>query len=309
MGIAIIIPNIDFSGENLGQVHQSGTPVLTSITIEGDDVVYKSSQYNIVYNPEGTTLTGVTWEIVSGNEYASINNEGVLTVLSGAMGENVRIKAISTHDLTIESTLDIVVYDVSLEESGGVLFKDTLQTTIIPPSLATAELEIRYKIQAFAPSSGYGFMMGSRNGNTAGGSTDMFAVFMIGTSSEKMNGMFGATQTGNVVPAALNTDYVLKLNKDGLEVNGTSYAFTGSVGSVEPSRPIYIGKVNQPSMNSAAISGKALLNYIIIRDGEKIVNNLVPYYNGASDFGLFDTVDMVKYNVSAMTGAEFQDTY
>ena len=77
--------------------------VLTSISINGSSTVEgKTSNYTVTYNPVNTIITGVTWSIYSGSNYASIDtNTGVLTIAATANNNSVTIRATSTQDPSI----------------------------------------------------------------------------------------------------------------------------------------------------------------------------------------------------------------
>ena len=100
-GLAIVIPYVDFSYNSLGKV----TPVtgeeipLVSLTISGADSVSNgnTSTYSVSYTPSNTTERGVSWSVSQGNEYATINQGGKLSVLPSATEERqVTIRATST---------------------------------------------------------------------------------------------------------------------------------------------------------------------------------------------------------------------
>lgn len=112
MGLAIIIPGVDFSTANLGKVTLSENFPVTGISIIGDSSVIGTSDattYTVEYTPAVTDQIGVTWSIDSGSEYASISSSGVLSVLSGADGDSVTIKAVSNYDSSVLATKTIVV--------------------------------------------------------------------------------------------------------------------------------------------------------------------------------------------------------
>lgn len=83
--------------------YHENVEVLNSISINGaSSVEGKTSNYTVTYNPVNTVLTGVTWSITSGATYASIDaSTGVLTIASVANGNDVTIRATSTHNASI----------------------------------------------------------------------------------------------------------------------------------------------------------------------------------------------------------------
>lgn len=111
MGYAIIIPDADFSQNNIGTVTPSSVIELLSISIDGDNsVIGDTALYSAVYSPADTTQRAVRWSVESGGEYASINSStGVLTILPGASANSVTIKVVSRDNPAIYSTKTITV--------------------------------------------------------------------------------------------------------------------------------------------------------------------------------------------------------
>lgn len=112
MGYAIIIPDVDFRNKNLGSVTIENVVDLVSISIESPDSISGvTANFNIVYNPANAKneQKGVTWSIVSGSQYASINNEGVLTIDKSANNSHITIKAVSNYDSSKVATKDVIV--------------------------------------------------------------------------------------------------------------------------------------------------------------------------------------------------------
>jgi hypothetical protein len=84
---------------------------LNSLAISGSDTATgTTSNYTVALTPSNTTQTGVTWSIVSGSDYASIDSStGVLTVKSGASNSSVTIQATSTANASIVATKVVTV--------------------------------------------------------------------------------------------------------------------------------------------------------------------------------------------------------
>lgn len=121
MGLAIIVPDVDFSSANLGKVtlKEQDKPLI-SISISGPSSVEGSASaetFSVNYNPSVTSQRGVTWSIVSGSQYASIDNNGNLSILRGASNSPVTIKATSTVNGSITAVKDI---SVTYKSSGNV---------------------------------------------------------------------------------------------------------------------------------------------------------------------------------------------
>lgn len=99
----------------VAQAAASSSRTLEDIDINGPLDVYNRdnvAQYTVTYIPANTPASekGVTWSIVSGSQYASINSStGLLTVKSGANGSPVKILCTSTFDPELSLDWDITV--------------------------------------------------------------------------------------------------------------------------------------------------------------------------------------------------------
>lgn len=100
----------------LGNIRITGniTEILpTGIVISGPDNVSGSGNtalYSVAYIPSDTTETGVTWKVVSGSAYASINQStGEVTAKDGASSAVVVIRATSSYNTAIyaEKTISV----------------------------------------------------------------------------------------------------------------------------------------------------------------------------------------------------------
>lgn len=111
MGIAIIVPDCDYSNANLGQVTLQGSVPLKSLGINGESsVTGTSSQYYVSYTPAITTDRSVKWSVVSGSTYAAINADtGNLLILPDADSSEVVIKVESLTDNSIYATKTVTV--------------------------------------------------------------------------------------------------------------------------------------------------------------------------------------------------------
>lgn len=94
MGKAIIIKDVDFSLVGLGKVTPIEVTPLISLTINGDDAIEKYGNYSVSYFPYTTNERRVEWSIVSGSEYASINN-GKVSVKLNVDNQPVTIRVTS----------------------------------------------------------------------------------------------------------------------------------------------------------------------------------------------------------------------
>lgn len=131
MGISIIVKGADFSNKNIGQVTPSSVVNLLGLSISGPSTVEgDEADFSVAYIPSNTTQRGVVWNIESGSSYASIDaSTGKLTILSGADGDDVVIKATSSYDNTIFATKTVnVTYIANYYHYDWAALLETNQT-------------------------------------------------------------------------------------------------------------------------------------------------------------------------------------
>lgn len=128
MGTAIICPNLNFGNVNLGRVTLSKIVPVQSIRIVAPETfIGVSLQIGLSFLPLNTSQRTVVWSITSGSAYATINDTtGVLTILSGASGNDVIVKATSMVDPSIIAQATIAVTYSDSEKV--VTFFDWLKT-------------------------------------------------------------------------------------------------------------------------------------------------------------------------------------
>lgn len=148
MGVAVIIPGIKF-GNEYGKVTLSGTrPVKALEIIAEDSYTAPEVQLSVRFNPLATTQRGVVWSITSGGEYASIDEDGKLTVDSSASGASVTVKAMSEQNHGVYDTKTITLtYDapVTILEKVSVSGSPTLNTGVKLTD-ASDSVEMKYKV-------------------------------------------------------------------------------------------------------------------------------------------------------------------
>lgn len=123
MGIAIIINGADFSAKNLGKVNIIQDVDVESMSIMGDNSYEAASfQLGVSYLPLNTNQKGVTWEITSGGQYATIDAvSGVVTILEGANNNNIVVKATNTYKPSVTATKTISVkYKATLDVLNSI---------------------------------------------------------------------------------------------------------------------------------------------------------------------------------------------
>ena len=79
--------------------------------------VSNTAQFQVTYSPSNTTQRSITWSVVSGSDYASIDGNGKLTVKSNAKGNEVKIRATSTDKPNIYAEKSVNVTYFSAEVS------------------------------------------------------------------------------------------------------------------------------------------------------------------------------------------------
>ena len=111
MGVAVIIPNVDFSRHGLGKVTLTSEIPLVSMSISGPtEVTGTNATYKALLYPGNTSERDVVWSVESGGAYASIGaSSGVLTIDASADEATVVIKATSVDNSEIYATLALTV--------------------------------------------------------------------------------------------------------------------------------------------------------------------------------------------------------
>lgn len=170
MGLALIIPNINFSGANLGRVTPAEDVPLVSLSVSGPDSVTgdaDAATYLPVYNPVNTNQRSVAWSVQSGGTYATITTGGVLTILQGASESPVTIRVTSSVNPLIYADKTITV---TYATQPGILpdeaipaeliystgYSSFIDTNIIPTARMSFEADVLW-VQA---SGGYASFFG-----------------------------------------------------------------------------------------------------------------------------------------------------
>lgn len=193
MGRMILVPGADFSGVNLGQATLvDGLPV-EGITIQGPGMVYGSANYSVKTYPTFTSQKEVTWSIISGDSYASVNSAGHVTASVGADQNAVVLRCSSVAnplvytDRQIYVTAGTLVYYDYLQSDGNayILINDF-------PQLLGATITVKY-ILGNQPN---GYILGNRD-NTVAASAFGLYLQSNGTTSRAIAGTTYNTITTN----------------------------------------------------------------------------------------------------------------
>ena len=104
---------------------------IQSITIlSASDIKGESSQLHLLYNKTQVS-SGINWSVITGSEYASISQEGLLTISENANGSNVVISA-EYNGLIAEKTI-MVTYKSGVSQETQTTVNDdgtSTETTI-----------------------------------------------------------------------------------------------------------------------------------------------------------------------------------
>lgn len=110
-GKAFVVKGADYSSLGFGKVNFTGSIPLRGLSIN-DGIATEDENvfiYGVTYVPSNTSDKGVEWSIIDGAEYATIDENGQLTILKGAELASVTIKATSLINPQISATKQIVV--------------------------------------------------------------------------------------------------------------------------------------------------------------------------------------------------------
>lgn len=147
MGLAIFVPDILFSGN--GKVTLTGDTKPSAIEINAEESYSAASvQLSVKYSPINAAMRGITWSIVSGGDYASIDGNGKLTINQNASGASVTVRAVSQAD---GSVFDEKTVTVTYANPVTILTKVTIHGN---PTINTGirlvddidTIEIQYKV-------------------------------------------------------------------------------------------------------------------------------------------------------------------
>ena len=94
---------------------------LTAISVDDSEIDYRvgrTSQLTVSYSPDEAlidpTQLGVTYAVTSGSEYASVDQNGLVTITNEmAVGDTITITVVSTYDSTITDTCTITATEPS----------------------------------------------------------------------------------------------------------------------------------------------------------------------------------------------------
>lgn len=185
---------------------------LTGLVISGDSTVNSDSntaQFSVSYTPSNTTQRGILWSVVSGSDYASIDEKGLLTVKEGANGSTVKIRATSKDNSSVyaEKSVTVTYKIASVSVTGVSLSKSVL-------SLAVGESETLVATVAPERATDRSVTWESSNKNVAtvnqNGTVRAVAVGSAVIGVRTNDG--GFTARCNLTVAAVVNEYTLTVN-------------------------------------------------------------------------------------------------
>lgn len=278
MGVAIVIPNADFEAISLGQVTFKNVPGVLSVEILGDSSVTNRYQFSAKCLPESsiTTGKGFIWSIVSGGQYATIDEQGVLTALSGAEDSEVTIQATSKYNTEISETKTIsVTYTGYIGLNGLRSVSDCAVDLGITPNE-------NYKYEAELEFIDSESKFGCR--------TDNANKFMIilkdghDTTDKKSLLRFPAQKDIVIYP---NTKYKIAITKSYYEIDGTRNNF--SFGGATFNKNIFLFGVNDINGIDYGSQGLKIYSFKVYDGQSNLINHFVPVWDMAnSQYAFYD---------------------
>lgn len=171
--------------------------------------VSNTAQFQVTYSPSNTTQRSITWSVVSGSDYASIDETGLLTVKGGANGSTVKIRATSKDNSSVyaEKSVTVTYKIASVSVTGVSLSKSVL-------SLAVGESETLVATVAPERATDRSVTWESSNKNVAtvnqNGTVRAVAVGSAVIGVRTNDG--GFTARCNLTVAAVVNEYTLTVN-------------------------------------------------------------------------------------------------
>lgn len=171
--------------------------------------VSNTAQFQVTYSPSSTTQRSITWSVVSGSDYASIDEKGLLTVKEGANGSTVKIRATSKDNSSVyaEKSVTVTYKIASVSVTGVSLSKSVL-------SLAVGESETLVATVAPERATDRSVTWESSNKNVAtvnqNGTVRAVAVGSAVIGVRTNDG--GFTARCNLTVAAVVNEYTLTVN-------------------------------------------------------------------------------------------------
>lgn len=235
MGVAYIVQGANYAPANLGRVTQVGDVPLEALAIIGPASVIggnDAASFIASFIPINTTERNISWSIVDGATYASINSSsGMISVLPGASLNNVTIRATSVDNPTITADKQVVVSytgggfipledltaRINFSQNGGAFLTD-----IIPQPGDWFKAKVAMLIDRQAA------FFGSRNSGGADLDSVIFERDNTGLTYQSMTGKMYGTKYVSSQVLALDTRYVVELKPSGVQSDPSVGTFATS---------------------------------------------------------------------------------
>jgi len=154
--------------------------------------VSNTAQFQVTYSPSNTTQRSITWSVVSGSDYASIDGNGKLTVKSNAKGSEVKVRATSTDKPNIyaEKSVNVTYFsaEVSIsfqKDSIGVEAKaGTVTNTFTTTGLTNLRVSASGGMTITTGPSITGYLIGFAYAENTGNSAKMATVTLTGDRTD-----------------------------------------------------------------------------------------------------------------------------
>ncbi len=154
--------------------------------------VSNTAQFQVTYSPSNTTQRSITWSVVSGSDYASIDGNGKLTVKSNAKWSEVKVRATSTDKPNIyaEKSVNVTYFsaEVSIsfqKDSIEVEAKaGTVTNTFTTTGLTNLRVSASGGMTITAGPSITGYLIGFAYAENTGNSAKMATVTLTGNRTD-----------------------------------------------------------------------------------------------------------------------------
>lgn len=154
--------------------------------------VSNTAQFQVTYSPSNTTQRSITWSVVSGSDYASIDGNGKLTVKSNAKGNVVKVRATSTDKPSVyaEKSVNVTYFsaEVSIsfrKDSIGVEAKaGTVTNTFTTTGLTNLRVSASGGMTITTGPSISGYLIGFAYAENTGNSAKMATVTLTGDRTD-----------------------------------------------------------------------------------------------------------------------------
>lgn len=154
--------------------------------------VSNTAQFQVTYSPSNTTQRSITWSVVSGSDYASIDGNGKLTVKSNAKGNVVKVRATSTDKPNVyaEKSVNVTYFsaEVSIsfrKDSIGVEAKaGTVTNTFTTTGLTNLRVSASGGMTITTGPSITGYLIGFAYAENTGNSAKMATVTLTGDRTD-----------------------------------------------------------------------------------------------------------------------------